>query len=207
MRSTSANSSGIRPFGTTTSWLCLMRRDRLERGRQLAPHAPELVALVLVARAQHFGRAGVTARALDAIGVALDELGQAVDFDQQQGGRAGWRQRRVVADTSRPLASESSSTSSSAAGTTRARMSRVTASTACVTLGNVARSVACTGGFGIEPQDDLRDDRERALGADEQMREVVADDVLHDLAAGADDLAGRQHGFEPEHVVLASRRT
>ena len=39
--------------------------------------------------------------------------------------------------------------SSSAAGTTRARTSRITASTACVTLGNVARSVACTGGFGI----------------------------------------------------------
>ena len=48
----------------------------------------------------------------------------------------------------------------------------------------------------------LRDDRERAFGADEQLRQVVADDVLDDFAAGLDDLAGRQHGLEPEHVAL-----
>ena len=35
-----------------------------------------------------------------------------------------------------------------------------------------------------------------------RLREVVADDVLHDLAAGADDLARRQHGLESEHVLL-----
>ena len=53
-----------------------------------------------------------------------------------------------------------------------------------------------------QPQDDLRDDRQRAFRADEQVREVVADDVFHDLAAGFDDFAGRQHGLEPEHVLL-----
>ena len=52
-----------------------------------------------------------------------------------------------------------------------------------------------------EPQHDPRDDRERPFRANEQVREVVAGNVLHRLAAGLDDLAGRQHRLEPEDVV------
>ena len=37
---------------------------------------------------------------------------------------------------------------------------------------------------------------------DQQVRQVVADDVLHDLAAGLDDFAGRQDGLESEDVLL-----
>ena len=67
---------------------------------------------------------------------------------------------------------------------------------------NVASSVACTAGLRHQAQRDLGDDRQRALRADQQLRQVVADDVLHRLRAGADDLAGRQHRFEREHVAL-----
>ena len=38
---------GMRAFGTTTSWLNLSGRDDLERRRDLAPHAPEFLALGL----------------------------------------------------------------------------------------------------------------------------------------------------------------
>ena len=75
------------------------------------------------------------------------------------------------------------------------------------TVGNVARSVACTGGFGTSRRMIRVTIASVPFRADEQVRQVVADDVLHGLAAGLDDLAGRQHGFEAEHVVLRSRRT
>ena len=56
--------------------------------------------------------------------------------------------------------------------------------------------------LGHEPQDDFGDDRQRAFRSDEQLRQVVADDVLDHLAAGADHFPGRQDGLEPEHVAL-----
>ena len=98
--------------------------------------------------------------------------------------------------------SESPSISSSAAGTTRARMMSLTAATAASTSANVARSVACTGGFGTSRRMIFVMIASVPFGADQQVRQVVADDVLHDLAAGLDDLAGRQHRLEPEHVLL-----
>ena len=54
---------------------------------------------------------------------------------------------------------------------------------------------------GVEPQDRLGDDGEGALGADDQLGEVVAARRLHQLAAGADDLARAQHGLDAEHLV------
>ncbi len=98
--------------------------------------------------------------------------------------------------------SETPSMSSMAAGTTRSRMISATALTAASTVRNVARSVACSGRLRHQPQDDLRDDGERPLGPDQQVRQVVADDVLDDLPAGLDDLAGRQHRLEAQHVLL-----
>ena len=53
-----------------------------------------------------------------------------------------------------------------------------------------------------EAQDDFRDDRQRSLGSNEQMGQVVANDVLDDLPACLDDLSGREHGLEAEHVLL-----
>ena len=53
----------------------------------------------------------------------------------------------------------------------------------------------------IEPHDRLGHERERALGADDELREVVAGGRLHELAAGADDLAGSEHRFETEHLM------
>ena len=35
----------------------------------------------------------------------------------------------------------------------------------------------------------------------DELREVVARCRLHELAAGADDLAGAEHRFETEHLV------
>src|SRR5207248_84268 len=53
----------------------------------------------------------------------------------------------------------------------------------------------------IQLDDDFGGQGERALGADDQLGEVVAGGDLGRLAAGPDDLAGRQHRLQPEHVV------
>jgi hypothetical protein len=55
---------------------------------------------------------------------------------------------------------------------------------------------------GHQPDDRLRDDRERAFRSDDQLGEVVADDVLDGLAAGTDHFARRQHRFEAKDVAL-----
>ena len=53
----------------------------------------------------------------------------------------------------------------------------------------------------VELERGFGDERERALGADDELGEVVAGRRLHELAAGPDDLARREHRFEPEHLV------
>ena len=50
-------------------------------------------------------------------------------------------------------------------------------------------------------QDDLREDAERALGADQQVHQVVAGDVLDALAAELDDLAGRRDDLQADDVA------
>ncbi len=97
---------------------------------------------------------------------------------------------------------EAASTSSRAAGTTRRWMSCVTASTACVTSANSASSVACAARLRNQPKRDLGDDRERAFGADEQLRQIVADDVLHSFRSGVNDLSAREDRLERQHVAL-----
>ena len=52
-----------------------------------------------------------------------------------------------------------------------------------------------------QPQRQLGDDPERALGADEQVGEVVAGARLAGARAGADDAAVGQHHLEREHVL------
>ena len=47
----------------------------------------------------------------------------------------------------------------------------------------------------------LGDQRQGAFGADDELGQVVAGGHLGDLAAGPDDLAGRQHRLQPEHVI------
>ena len=73
-------------------------------------------------------------------------------------------------------------------GTTRARMRRVTASTADSTDGNVREVRPEQEGFGMRRRAAFVDDRQRPLGPDEEVREVVADDVFDDFASGRDDL-------------------
>ena len=52
----------------------------------------------------------------------------------------------------------------------------------------------------VQPQGQLGDHAERALGADEELREVVAGRRLDGAAAGPDDAAAREHDLEREHV-------
>ncbi len=52
-----------------------------------------------------------------------------------------------------------------------------------------------------QAQRDLGDDRQRPFRADEELRQVVADDVLDRLAAGPDDGAVGEHGLEAEDVA------
>ena len=57
------------------------------------------------------------------------------------------------------------------------------------------------GRAGIQPEDGLGDEGERALGPDDELGEVVAGGGLHELAAGADGLAGAEHGVQAEDLV------
>jgi len=56
-------------------------------------------------------------------------------------------------------------------------------------------------GAGIELERGLGDERERALGADDQLRQVVAGRRLDEPAPGADHVAVGQRGFEAEHLM------
>ena len=53
-----------------------------------------------------------------------------------------------------------------------------------------------------ESQRNFGDNRQRPLGTDEQLRQVVADDIFHCLRSRVDDFARRQNCFEREHVAL-----
>jgi len=54
---------------------------------------------------------------------------------------------------------------------------------------------------GPEPDGDLGDDPERALGADHEPDQVVSRDALGRPPTEPDDLSGCRHHFEREHVV------
>ena len=128
--------------------------------------------------------------------------GDAVHFEQQQRRRcpagASERTPRFCATAS----SDSPSISSSAAGTTRARMMLTDRRDRRLDRRERRAQRRLDRRLRHQAQDDLRDDRQRAFRADQQLRQVVADDVLDGLAAGLDDLAGRQHRLEAEHVAL-----
>ena len=70
---------------------------------------------------------------------------------------------------------------------TRCAITCVTASAAASIVLERRAQRDARGRLRYQAKHDPRDDRQRSLGSDEQMREVVADDVLHDLAAGLDD--------------------
>ena len=57
------------------------------------------------------------------------------------------------------------------------------------------------GGHGAQAQGRLGDDAERALRADEEVRQVVAGHVLDRPTAGPDDAAVREHDLEAEDGV------
>ena len=98
--------------------------------------------------------------------------------------------------------SDSPSISSSAAGTTRARVMLTTAATAASIVGErrAQRRLECRAWH--QAEDYFGDDRQRAFRAHQQLRQVVTDDVLHRLAAGPDNLPGRKHRLEAEHIAL-----
>ena len=67
----------------------------------------------------------------------------------------------------------------------------MTVSTAAVEVGELADRRGDRFGHAVQPQLDLGDDAERAFGADEKAREIVAGARLARAAAGTDDAAVR----------------
>ena len=123
-------------------------------------------------------------------------------FDDQQ--RAGARRREPLADVRADglerVARRSARSPPARRGAESARSPRRPLPRMS---GEATRAASrCAGGFGTRRSVIFGDDRQRAFRPDEQLRQVVADDVLHRLRAGADDLAGRQHRLEREHVAL-----
>ena len=62
-------------------------------------------------------------------------------------------------------------------------------------------TVAAVTGIGMEAEADPADEREPATRAADELAEVVAGDVLDDLAAGVDDRAVGEHERDAEHEV------
>ena len=56
-------------------------------------------------------------------------------------------------------------------------------------------------GRGMQPQHGAGDDAQRALGADEELLQVIAGVVLHRLVERGDDRAVGQHHLQAEHQV------
>ena len=71
---------------------------------------------------------------------------------------------------------------------------------AASTDGNAARATTMWSGNRMEAQRQLGDHAERALGADEEIRQVVAGRRLRRTRAGTDDAAVGEHDLEREHV-------
>ena len=181
----------------------LERGDHLERrarSRAAPPTAPR-ARRRSAARRTSVAPASRHAR-VDPRGFGVHLFRQAVDFDQEQRARARPAPASGRPDTPRRPPDIPRRSSSSAAGTTRARTSSRHRRHRARHIGERRAHRGLDRRLRNQSQNDLRDDREGALGPDQQMRQVVADDVLHDLAAGANDVAGRQHGFETEHVLL-----
>ena len=181
----------MRPRGTTTSLLSLMVEiflsagDSSRRRCQMSSRSASVAAALRGPSPSPRGR-----RLRPAESPEPTDSGDAIHFDDEHGACARGRHGTAGVRRQAP-SSEAASTSSTAAGTTRRWMSCVTASTAWVTSANSASSVALRRRLRNQPQRDLGDDRQRAFGADEQLRQVVADDVLHRLRSGLNDLSAR----------------
>ena len=179
-------------MGTTTSWLNLIGVIVLSDERELAADAPNLLALGLVARAQDFSGASLAARALAPRRFLADRLRESVDFEQQQRPGAGRRQRSHV--QVRRDGFERIAVDQLDGRRDHARLDDVADRLRRVRDRRERRAErGLHRRLRHEPQDDSGNDGERALGSDEQVRQVVADDVLDDLAAGFDDVAVGQH--------------
>ena len=201
-RRTSSIRAGTRPRGTTTSLFELEAGDRPQARSDVSRRTrPQRGALVLVGRAQHLDRAGSAARRVDAMG--LRPRWPPGSHPPRAAAARPCRPAPAALRHSHAPLSESASISSRVTGTTprpqqlgdRAHR-RGTSRNARAQRGDSRR-------LRDQAKRDFRDDRQRALRADQQLgREVVADDVLHRFRAGADDLPGRQHGLERQHVAL-----
>ena len=77
----------------------------------------------------------------------------------------------------------------------------ITVSTAPLQVGELAHGRGDRLGHAVEPQLDLGDDAERAFGADEQARQVVAGARLARAAAGVNDAAVGGDDGQAEHVL------
>ena len=175
----------------------LERRQPAQRRRQVAAHAPERFALLTVAAVRRSlapaDRQAASTRgrsASTAAGEPSTSISRSTAAPAGRGLGTGSGDRReafAVDDFDRRR--------HDAAGTIPS-----TAFTAVSTSGNTARRVR-RGRPRHETQRHLGHDGQRALGSDQQLSQVVADDVLDGLAAGADDLSGRQHRLETQHVV------
>ena len=176
------------------------RDARLLQGPvRLAPGLPEPVGLLRVGRPDDLGRArrgaGAPARSSSASAAAPPASDSIMSIAPASSGRPTWS----AASTARMV---NRSSSSRVTGTTpsrvdaRDRLARRRARTR-----KKASIVSLGGGHRQQPQGGLGDDAEGPLGADEQLRQVVAHDVLDRAAAGPDDGAVREHHLQAQHVV------
>ena len=182
------------------SWLYFHAPDRPQRVGQLAPGAPDLLALRFVSGTPHVGGAAGAAGLLDQCDLVGDGRVDAVHFDDEQRFGAGRRQR---------LAAEVLAQGFEADAVDELERGRHDAALHEAIDRVHRRRDRGEGGAQrrarrrqrYQAQRDLGDDRQRAFRADEQLRQVVADDVLDRLAAGPDDGAVGEHGLEAEDIA------
>ena len=135
------------------------------------------LALRVARRAAHLDRAGALAGVRRRARLPPRRRRHAVHFDDQH--RAGARAApRLGRDAARRRAATRRRSARSSRARRRSASSADTARTAAATSAKRRLQRGLHRRLRHEPQRDLGDDRERAFGADQQLREVVADDVL-----------------------------
>jgi len=176
----------------------LQSRQGAKREREIAPDAPQLFAFGPLVRPQDLDGTCIAARLLDTMRLFQHAGFEAVHVQDQQRISALRRQP--------PAAGLGDRVETRAINQFHCCRDDAPFDESCdrrdcrLHVREACAQRKLHGWFGYETQNDLGQDRERALRSHQQLRHVVAHDVLDGLAASTDDLARRQHRLQSEDV-------
>ena len=158
-----------------------------------AARPPHLVARGAVQHARPRRRPSGASSRLDLGALPVDLLGEAVEADQERG---------AASPRARPRAARPRRAARARRGSRSEPMIARAAAARVLQAVEARDDEAVDVGARAQLHGRLHDDAERAERADEELRQIVAGDVLHDLAAAAHEGAvGHDHGEPDEQVA------